>query len=71
MMKKCIRIELFLFFHFTCDAANASELFCMLANNERFSYHFNLSFETPNFMNVNSQAWVDENKLKCEKIRFF
>ena len=35
----------FSFFHFTCAAANASELFCMahLANNGCFLYHPNLS----------------------------
>ena len=41
-----INLSYFLFFHFMCAAANASELFCTahLANNERFLYHFNLSF---------------------------
>ena len=43
---KLAQVELFLFFHFMCVAANASEVFCMahLANNERFLYHSNLSF---------------------------
>ena len=39
-----IQVELFLFFHFMCVAAIASELFCMayLANIERFLYHSNV-----------------------------
>ena len=43
---KLTEVELFLFFHFMCIAANASELFCMahLANIEGFLCHSNLSF---------------------------
>ena len=44
---KLSQIEIFLFFHFMCVAANASELFCMahLANIERFLLHSNFSFK--------------------------
>ena len=43
---KLTQVELFLFFHFICVAANASELFCMAhsANIELFLYHSNFSF---------------------------
>ena len=43
---KLTQVQLFLFFHFMCVAANVSELFFMahLAINERFLYHSNLSF---------------------------
>ena len=43
---KLTQVELFSFFHFMCDAANAFKLLCMdhVANNERFLNHSNLSF---------------------------
>ena len=43
---KLFEVELFLFFHFMCVAANAYELFCVahIANIERFLYHSNLLF---------------------------
>ena len=57
---KLTHVELYLFFHFKCVAANVSELFCManLFNNERFLYHSNLSLKIPNFlcMPINSPA---------------
>ena len=49
---KITEVELFKFFHLMRVAANASKLFCLahLANNVRFLYHSNLSFEISNFL---------------------
>ena len=69
---KLTLIEIFYFFRFICIAANASQLFCMtlLAYNGRFLYHLTFHFKYEIYMQVNSPALVDENQLKCEKVRF-
>ena len=49
---KLTQVELFLFIHFLCVAADISQLFCVahLANNERFLYQTKFPLEISNFI---------------------